>query len=319
MLIYLAGNVGREKTLYPLFRHIGGEEMELYLAGGISGNLKPQWSDIVKHERKGDMQIYLAGQNGRRWIIDAMLKEQCEKAVLSGDRYYNIPEGTKLDVAILESFYYVDDWIRAIIPYLNNFLLDSGAFTFFSAGKNVDWNEYVDRYAAFINEFDIKHFFELDIDPLIGYQNVLLLRKRLESQTGKKCIPVWHKSRGKSEFLKMCDDYPYVAIGGIVSKEIKTNEQKYFPWFIEQAHRRGAKIHGLGYTNLKGLEKYHFDSVDSTSWTTGNRFGAIYKFDGRTMTKFNKPQGKRIGDSRGAAINNFNEWVKFQKYAERNL
>lgn len=265
------------------------------------------------------MQIYLAGGNGRRWTIDAMIKEKCEEAVLQGDGYYNIPQGTKLDVAILESFYYIDDWIRAIIPYLKNFLLDSGAFTFFTAGKNIDWNEYVDKYADFINEYDVQNFFELDIDKLVGYENVLLLRKRLETKTGKRCIPVWHKSRGREEFLKMCDEYRYVAIGGIVSKEIKSTEYKYFPWFIEQAHRRGAKIHGLGFTNLRGLEQYHFDSVDSTSWTTGNRFGAIYKFNGKTMIKFSKPEGQRIGDSRGAAINNFNEWVKFQKYAEKNL
>ena len=28
------------------------------------------------------------------------------------------------------------------------------------------------------------------------------LRKRLELETGKQCIPVWHKPRGKEEFLK---------------------------------------------------------------------------------------------------------------------
>ena len=117
----------------------------------------------------------------------------------------------------------------------------------------------------------------------------------------------------------MCEEYDYVAIGGIVSKEITSQEYKYFPWFINEAHKRGAKIHGLGFTNLEGIRKYHFDSVDSTSWTTGNRFGSIYRFNGTTMEKYDKKAGQRLADSRAVAINNFNEWIKFQKYAETNL
>lgn len=117
----------------------------------------------------------------------------------------------------------------------------------------------------------------------------------------------------------MCEEYDYVAIGGIVSKEIDKDDYKYFPWFINEAHKRGAKIHGLGFTNLEGLTKYHFDSVDSTSWTAGNRFGYIYTFNGKTMVKVKCPQGTRLKDSREAAVRNFNEWVKFQKYAQRNL
>ena len=198
-------------------------------------------------------------------------------------------------------------------------LLDSGAFTFFSSGKSVDWNGYLKRYIDFINKNNVEKFFELDIDPLVGYVKVLEFRRILEENTGKRCIPVWHKSRGKEDFLKMCEEYDYVAIGGIVTKEIKANEYRYFPWFINEAHKRGAKIHGLGFTNLEGLTKYKFDSVDSTSWTSGNRFGAIYTFDGKTMRKTSVPKGMRLADSRETAIRNFNEWVKFQKYAERHL
>ena len=145
------------------------------------------------------------------------------------------------------------------------------------------------------------------------------IKKYIEEKTGKKCIPVWHKSRGKDEFLKMCDEYDYVSIGGIVTREITQKEYPYFTWFINEAHKRGCKIHGLGFTNLKGLERYKFDSVDSTAWTTGNRFGSVYVFNGRTMDKHNKGAGQRLADSRAVAVHNFNEWVKFQKYAEKNL
>ena len=117
----------------------------------------------------------------------------------------------------------------------------------------------------------------------------------------------------------MCDEYDYVAIGGIVTKEITKDQYPFFTWFINEAHKRNCKIHGLGFTNLEGLKKYHFDSVDSTSWTTGNRFGAIYQFNGETMIKHSKKEGQRLAQSRAAAIHNFTEWVKFQKYADKNL
>ena len=94
---------------------------------------------------------------------------------------------------------------------------------------------------------------------------------------------------------------------------------KYFPWFVRTAHINHAKIHALGFTSITGLEKFHFDSVDSTSWTTGNRFGMLYHFDGKRMTVVDKREGQRFKDSRLLAINNWNEWVKYQRYAEVKL
>lgn len=289
--------------------------MDLYLAGGISGNCKPMWTELIKAERNGKLDLYLAGLNGRRWCVDLYLAGIQGKA-----KEFAIGDTPLIELSILESFYYADEWTEWAIPRLKNFMLDSGAFTFMTSHKGkVDWNDYLQKYADFINKNDVKLFYELDIDSIVGYEKVVEMRKWLEAATGKQPIPVWHKSRGKEEFLKMCDEYDYVAIGGIVSKEITRQEYKYFPWFIKEAHKRGAKIHGLGFTNLEGIQKYHFDSVDSTSWTTGNRFGAIYRFNGRTMEKFSKKEGQRLKDSRAVAINNFNEWVKFQRYAETNL
>lgn len=221
---------------------------------------------------------------------------------------------------ILESFFYADEDTERLIPYYGDFLLDSGAFTFMQGkGGTPNWEEYLERYADFINRNHIEKFFELDIDSVVGYDQVLKYRKRLESLTGKPCIPVWHKSRGIGEFWKMCDEYGYAAIGGIVSREIKPEQYGAFPKMIKEAHSRKCKIHGLGFTALKWLDKCHFDSVDSTAWTTGNRFGHLYKFDGKTVVKIDNEKGKRFADSRRAALINFTEWLKFQKWAVTHL
>lgn len=207
-----------------------------------------------------------------------------------------------------------------LLPYFGDFLLDSGAFTFMINNPgNIVWEDYIERYADFINRNRINKFFELDVDSIVGYEKVKEFRKRLENLTGKPCVPVWHTSRGIQEFKRMCDEYDYAAIGGIVSGEITKDRYKLFPSMIAEAHRRKCRVHGLGFTNLEWLPKCHFDSVDSTAWTTGNRFGFIYRFNGKTMEKIDCPAGKRLSDSRRVALNNYTEWIKFQKYAERNL
>lgn len=221
---------------------------------------------------------------------------------------------------ILESFYYADKDTERLMPWYGDFLLDSGAFTFMqNSNTKIVWEEYVEKYAEFINKNNVQKFFELDIDSVVGYSKVLEYRKRLEHLTGRMCIPVWHKSRGIAEYYKHCTEYPYVGIGGYVVKELTPKEYKAFPQMIRYAHKNGAKVHCLGFTKLCDLPKYHFDSVDSTAWTTGNRFGFVYRFNGETMVKHNVPQGMRLADSKRVALKNYTEWIKFQQYAERCL
>ena len=282
------------------------------------------------------MNLYLAGLGG---VMNGVICRNCESKCKATELYFKgVKESCKFTAQeyfhikrcgegdlfagknILQSFYYCNDFTeKVVIPNCKNFMLDSGAFTFFSAGGQADWDDYIKRYAKFINKNDIKLYYELDIDALIGYDKVLYYRAKLEDLTGKPAIPVWHKSRGQDEFIKMCEQYKYVAVGGIVTKEITQKEHKFFPWFIKTAHAHKAKIHGLGYTNLTGLTKYKFDSVDSTAWLSGNRFGSVYQFNGKTMIKHGKKEGQRIADQKAVALHNFKEWAKFQKYAEIHL
>ena len=256
------------------------------------------------------MKVYLAGEMwGNEAKATLALGGDIQNNILLTHRPY-----------ILESFYYADADTERLMPLFGDFLLDSGAFTFMqNLSENVNWDEYIARYADFINHNKVSKFFELDIDSVVGYERVLCYRKKLEGLTGRQCIPVWHKSRGVDEFKKMCDEYDYVAIGGIVSGEITKKEYENFPKLIGCAHRRKCKIHGLGFTSLDGIVKYHFDSVDSTAWTTGNRFGYVYRFDGKTMRKIDAPKGKRLKDSRQVALINYTEWLKFQRWAETHL
>jgi hypothetical protein len=272
------------------------------------------------------MKIYLAGDSYKKYSCEDIFSDSFQlRADIRRERernenlHPNLSEIPNQKIYVLESFYYMEDWK---VPYIQNywhFLLDSGAFTFMNNVKTkVDWDEYLTKYIKFINKYDIELFFELDIDNIVGIKEVERLRKRLEKETGKQSIPVWHKSRGKAYWLKMIEDYSYVAIGGIVTQEIKRNEYPIFTWLLNEARKSDCKVHGLGFTNTKGIQKYPFYSVDSTAWTYGNRGGFLYYFDGKEMIKKDAPKGYRL-KSKAVAIHNFKEWVKFQKYAEKHL
>lgn len=301
--------------------------MEIYLAGALTANNQKFWKGVAQLMQEGftyknaltkSMEIYLAARAKRSEVMEVYLagNHTCKNGT-------GCQSWTELN--ILETFYYLrsNNQFPRLVKDMGNFLLDSGAFTFMSGNGegNSNFDEYVEEYAAFIKKWDIQNFFELDIDSLVGIKEVERLRIKLEKLTGKQPIPVWHKNRGKEYFTRMCEQYPYVAIGGIVTKEIPTKlYEKLFPWFIKTAHEHKCKIHGLGYTNIKGLHKYRFDSVDSTAWVYGNKSGSVYKFQPTTgmMDIVKVPSGKRL-KSNAVAINNFNEWVRFMKYARTSL
>ena len=282
MKLYLAGSYSRECVVKLYLASTCNVEnyVKVYLAGAINGNLQPGYRD-----KNTEMGRYV-----------------CKNI----DRVY-----------LLESFYYIKPWQVKLIPMFKGFMLDSGAFTFMSGNcGNIDFEQYTKDYADFINKYDIDLFFEIDIDSVVPWQQYLDLRKMLEDLTGKVPIPVFHKNRGKEWFQNAVRKHNYIAIGGIVTGEIKRKEFKILQWFIEEAHRNDCKIHGLGFTNLKWLPKLRWDSVDSSSWLYGNRSGVIYKFNGSTITKHKGQEGARLKPKK-AAIHNFNEWVKFSEYMDR--
>lgn len=247
------------------------------------------------------MKLFLAGTLSG--LDKAFLQSEIEKGVFRLDTF------ARLDTKTL---YFLNDW--------SDFLLDSGAFTYFSDPKNkgnIDWDNYIDKYASFILKHNIKLFFELDIDSLIGYERVKKMRFMLEKKVGRQCIPVWHKSRGLEDFKKMCDDYSYVAIGGLVTKEIKKADYKILQYLVSLAHSKNAKIHGLGFT-ITDVKKFGFDSVDSSSWNVPLRTGAgVYRFFDKKLNLIKAPAGSRSKCYKQASKQCFSAWADYARFLYR--
>ena len=177
-------------------------------------------------------------------------------------------------------------------------LLDSGAFTYRN-GKDTtvkDMDEYVKRYATFLQKYKIKYYFEMDIDDM-GMEHVERWRNYLETATGRKCIPVWHKNRGMEYWKYMVENYDYVAIGGLVdssSKVLSDDDLLLLRNLVRLAHQNKCKVHGLGFTRLDKLKYVGFDTVDSTTWLCGARYGVIQDFKNGKLTKVDKKTNREV-------------------------
>lgn len=226
------------------------------------------------------------------------------------------PEFYKIDEKIdaynfnLMSYYYLrnkKDIGKIIRNKSKEVLIDSGAHSF-QKGKKVDWVEYTKKYAQFIKEFDkpnVVGYFEMDVDNIIGYDKVLELRKILES-VSDKIIPVWHKNRGIEEFKKMCQDYSgkIIAITGFKNEDIKDNQ---YLMFLKYAKKYNCKVHCLGMTRKKVLDKVPFDYVDSSSWKQRAIYGRI-SGRGKVTKEFSKKKREIV------MLENYKIGMKMQDY-----
>lgn len=200
----------------------------------------------------------------------------------------------------------------------DNFLLDSGAFSYMNGAKVTleQMEQYVDRYIAFIKQYKIKHFFEIDVDNIFGLEQVEIWRKKIENETGRQCIPVWHKGRGVEYWKCMCETYKYIAIGGLVF-HVKKQEYELIRQLVEYAYHKGIKVHGLGFTKTKELAKYKFYSVDSASWViSASRGQQIHFFqNGHIQSRKLHTDNRKVKIPELSA-HNMVEWTKFQKYMD---
>lgn len=219
-----------------------------------------------------------------------------------------VKKGIKMKYNLM-SFFYIKQRMQLATFIRDNtdeILIDSGAHSF-QKGKKVDWLEYTKKYAEFIKEFDrpnVIGYFEMDVDNIIGYDKVIELRKLLE-QVSNKIIPVWHKNRGIEEYKKMCKDYAgkVVAITGFKNEDIQDHQ---YLMFLKYAKKYNCKVHCLGMTRKKVLDKVPFDYVDSSSWVQASIFGRI---GNRKVTKeFSKNNREKV------FIENYKEAKKMQDY-----
>jgi len=189
----------------------------------------------------------------------------------------------------LESYHYIGDgkYAERIRESGDTVFLDSGAFSAFSLGIEVD----LPAYCRWINaNRDIIRTDGPDLmasvldgigDPLRTYQNQIAMEEQ-----GVRPLPCFHYGEDERYLEWYIENYDYITIGGMVP----VSTPQLFHWLdriwdkylTDGSGRARIKVHGFGLTSVDLMTRYPWYSVDSSSWVQIGAHGNIM-LDGKTI------------------------------------
>lgn len=191
--------------------------------------------------------------------------------------------GHDTSVDRLESYHYIGKQVLVdrIRERGDTVFLDSGAFSAFTLGKEIDivaYCDYIKRNSDIIRKDDgILMASVLDGigDPLKTYQNQWIME-----QLGAKPLPCFHYGEDERYLEHYIKNYEYITLGGMVP----ISNQQLFHWLdriwgkylTDASGRPRIKVHGFGLTSVPLMTRYPWYSVDSSSWVQLAAHGNIF-------------------------------------------
>ena len=159
-----------------------------------------------------------------------------------------------------------------------NLMIDSGAFSVWSRGKVIKVEDYGDFIEHSRKEFhDVKNLYYVNLD-VIGNEYLTLKNLEYLEKRGLEVLPVFTYKASFKELDRLIEKYEYVLFGGLVPLRGQTLSDWLDPCFarIMKHYRKTGKllkVHLLGVTREKILQRYPVFSCDSTSWLQVLRYG----------------------------------------------
>ena len=203
--------------------------------------------------------------------------------------------------------------------------LDSGAYSAFTRGVEIDLDAYIEFVKKWENEIEV--YAGLDV---IGDHKKTLENIQYMESKGLKPLPTFHHGE-PFDFLEfLCKNYKYIAIGGMA--QLGRSRPKFKKWldqcWVIMKKYFPIKVHGFALTSQWVLEQYPFYSVDSTSAIMGGGMGRIINFQNGKLEHSDwqeqGKQGKLLNcvdrfDVDGSAhlsrrIHNIIQMMKFEEY-----
>lgn len=199
----------------------------------------------------------------------------------------------------LISFSRREDFNRAV-KLCDSIMIDNGAFSFWTKGKKIDWEDYyrwIDEIYPTIDYFiipDVIDGSEIENDQLIA--NYF---KRYFLKDEKKAIPVWHIHESLERLQRLIDTFDYIAFGS--SGEFSELGSTSWIKRMDEAMRivcnddgtPKVKIHMLRCLNPKIFTQYPFYSGDSTNLARNHKRDGYKKILQR-LEKYNSPLSYRF-------------------------
>lgn len=210
------------------------------------------------------MKLYLAGLFASNFDLTGRVYSRLD------DREKEMREGVEW---YLESYHYINrpKAVERIRREGRKVFLDSGAFSAFSMGVEVN----LDRYCDYVhqNADIIEH---IDGQPLasvldaIGDADGTWKNQRAMEDRGVRPLPCFHYGEPDEVLQYYVANYSYITIGGMVP--ISTPQLKLWldriwdEYLTDDKGRPTLKVHGFGLTSLPLMLRYPWYSVDSSTW-----------------------------------------------------
>lgn len=195
--------------------------------------------------------------------------------------------------SMLISFYYDQSFDKfkehMMKPTDLRFFVDSGAFSAWNSGKEIDLDEYCEFVRHNIEQIDVY----ANLDAIPGEKGRLATpaeREQAAAQSwetylymreqGLDPIPVFHCGED-FKWLQQMLDYgcTYIGLGGMVGITREQRKQWLDRCFTMLTNPDGSpivKTHGFGMTAIPLIFRYPWYSVDSTAWLRVAGSGDIY-------------------------------------------
>jgi hypothetical protein len=184
---------------------------------------------------------------------------------------------------ILESYHYVgkQQYVDNMRANTAQIFLDSGAFSAYTLGVNIDVAEYcgyIQRNRDILRVEDgvvMASVLDGIGDPLQTYRNQLEMEWR-----GAKPLPCFHAGEDERYLEWYVQNYEYITLGGMVGSSTKALciwlDRMWERYLTDPGTGRARlKVHGFGITAIPIMERYPWHSCDSSSWIQSAAFGSI--------------------------------------------
>lgn len=231
----------------------------------------------------------------------------------AGESFDAITREEKADV--LKSYAYENAAAKVLTEgRKTRFFLDSGAFTAFSQGKQVD----IQAYAAFIKHHGRHITVAANLDVIGSWEGTKANQRQLEAM-GCEVLPVFHHGEPWEVLEQYVKEYRYLALGGLVPIAKDRAKMTYFLNKAFSIIRDKTLIHGFGVNATWAWRAYPFYSVDATSWLSGPRHRTAIEWNGESMNQSRKNGGKERSLNRlKAATSHYKDLARQNLQAYRN-
>jgi hypothetical protein len=167
--------------------------------------------------------------------------------------------------AILVSYVYVDEFLKKKSRYVyRDWMLDSGAYSAWNSGKQIDLSEYID-FCKKLKKSDqtLSEIIALDV---IGSDRGSLANAHAMKAAGVEAMPVFHIGDDWGILREYAAGWDKVGLSCRFGESIIESLRFYDQCFAKVWPK---KFHSFGWVAEDMLLRYPFHSCDASSWEVG--------------------------------------------------